>query len=265
MANSEELSLHRPTLRVCDVMDYLASHPQGSTLTELASHLGIPKGTLAPILSTLLHRQYIAIDHVSKRYTVGIRALAVGSACTSSNPLLTLITIELRQVVSECHETCQLGTLEGGSVFYLAKIDSPEPIRMISSVGMRLPAYCTALGKALLSDLSEAEIAALFPDPFTRRTDRTSTNVHDLCEEVREQADRGLFSEREESAKDITCYALPLRKDNQIVAAISVTIPLFRLDEKRRSMAVTSLRSAQGRIESILASSPAVDNFLHTN
>ena len=58
----------------------------------------------------------------------------------------------MRLIVGVCSETCHFGILVGGDVLYLLKIDSPEPIRMYSSGGRRLPAYATGIGKALLSD-----------------------------------------------------------------------------------------------------------------
>ena len=59
----------------------------------------------------------------------------------------------MQTVVDGCGETCHFGILSGGDVLYLAKVNSPQAIRMYSMTGRRLPAYSTAIGKALLRDL----------------------------------------------------------------------------------------------------------------
>jgi len=65
----------------------------------------------------------------------------------------------MESVVKNCEETCQLGVLDRGKVLYIRKVDSPQPIRMI-----RLPANGTAIGKALLSGLSNEEVRKLYAD-----------------------------------------------------------------------------------------------------
>lgn len=68
----------------------------------------------------------------------------------------------MEEVVARCRETCQLGVLDQGNILYLEKVDSPQAIRLISRVGDRLPANATALGKALLSGLSDEEVRTLY-------------------------------------------------------------------------------------------------------
>lgn len=71
----------------------------------------------------------------------------------------------MKAIVNQCAEICQFGILEHSDVLYLAKVDSPEPIRLSSSIGKRLPAYCTSLGKALLCEFSKEELQELYPEP----------------------------------------------------------------------------------------------------
>lgn len=261
MTLKDKASFHHPTQRVLDVMSFLAVHPEGSTLTEISDRTEIPKSTLVPILYTLLGQRFISINRSTMRYVVGIKALIVGSACTESEPLLVLIKEELKEIVTKCSETCQLGILEGGDVFYVVKIDSPEPIRMISSVGACVPAYATALGKALVSDYSEVELKKLFPKPFSLITANTKKDISELYCEVKKQAQNGIFMEREESTKGIICYALPLKKNEKIVAAISVTAPIFRLDKTKEKQIKTALIVAQKKIEKLINKYSSTDNF----
>lgn len=70
----------------------------------------------------------------------------------------------MTNIVNSCSETCQLGILDNNEVLYIGKVDSPEPIRLISYVGKKIPANCTGLGKALLCDFDKEKLISLYPD-----------------------------------------------------------------------------------------------------
>lgn len=96
----------------------------------------------------------------------------IGSASQKNITVLNIFKAEMKKIVAQTVEVCQLGVLVDGDVLYLAKEDSPEPIRLVSFVGKRLPAYCTAIGKALLSDYTYKELSELYPDPLRPLTEK---------------------------------------------------------------------------------------------
>ncbi len=157
---------HRATARCLDILEYLAAAGAGCTLTELSEALGAPKSSLFPILHTLAARKYVHLE--DGKYTVGIGAFTLGATYSAGRDALELILTVMAQVVEECQETCQLAVRDQGNVLYIGKVDSPQAIRMISHVGTRLPANATALGKALLSGLTDQEVAALYSGGLPR-------------------------------------------------------------------------------------------------
>lgn len=249
-----EPQLHKPTARVLDSLEAISGNPRGCTLTDISQAIGAPKSTLVPVLRTMERKGFIALDPETSRYTVGIRAFAVGSTFSEGDSLISLIKKEMEALVRSCSETCQLGVLEGGNVFYVAKVDSPEPIRMISSIGTRVPAYCSAIGKALLSDYTEEGLKSLYPGKLKRLTSHTVSTISELEEMIEAQRERGLFEEREESTMGLACFAVPLRRGSAIVAAASVSVPLFRLDSGKRDLVVSQLAEFRVRGERILSS-----------
>lgn len=253
---------HRPTLRVLDVLETLSHHPEGCTLTDLSEVTGVSRSTLVPILKTLASRHFIAMDSVSGAYTIGIKAFSVGSAFVENESIVAALRSEMEDVVARCQETCQLGVLDGGDVFYIAKVDSSQAIRLISSIGRRVPAYCTALGKALLSDYDDDKIRSLFPSPFARYTDNTLMCVDDLCRAIHEQAVEGVFRENEESRENVVCFSVPLRQHGRIVAATSISVPKFRLNAEKEAEVIDSLHTYQERAAKILESYPDCDGLL---
>lgn len=247
---------HRPTLRVLEVLEVLAQHPEGSTLTDLSQAAGISKSTMVPILRTMERHNFIAMDPVDKSYTVGIKAFSVGSSFVEKVPVVAMLRAEMERVVSVCQETCQLGVLDGPDVLYIAKVDSTQSIRLISSIGKRIPAYCTALGKALLSEMPAEAIAELFPEPLDAFTSHTLGSVDEVASQIAAQRETGIFRENEESSENVICFSVPLRRADKIIAAVSISVLKFRLTAEKEREVIECLNSLRENAERLLETYP---------
>ncbi|AOY75623.1 IclR family transcriptional regulator [Clostridium formicaceticum] len=243
---------HRSTSRVLDILEVLASSQKGYTLTEVAAAIDAPKSSIFPIIHTLQSRGYIEINENTSRYFLGIKALDLGSSYLNSHSMLSFIRKEMQHIVDTCSETCQLGILDKGDVLYIEKIDSPEPIRMISHVGKRLPAYCTSLGKALLCDHDKEALHNLFPEGLKKFTPSTITDIEVLYEQLLEVRQTQIAYESEEITEYIQCFAVPLRKNGLISGALSVTVPKFRLTEEKAELIKKQLLESQAKIEALM-------------
>lgn len=241
---------HRATARVLDILERLAASEAGLTLTELAQGLGAPKSSLFPIVHTLEERRYLRQDRGTGRYTMGPGALVLGETFNADGGLEPIVQV-MKNVVARCQETCQLGLLDRGSVLYVEKEDSTQTIRMISRVGNRLPANATAIGKALLSGLADEEVRALYADGLPRLTERTVTDMETLLAQLEAIRIKGIASEWEESNPQLACWAVPLRRRQQVFAALSVTVPLFRCQVKKVEQVCQCLLDAQVEIEQL--------------
>lgn len=256
---------HKPTLRVLDILETLSTYnDQGLTLTEISEKINVPKSTIVPIIHTLLDKKFIA-HNGSGRYIIGIKTLLIGSASLQNFDVLDLFKEEMKRIVTKTGEICQLGILSDGDVLYLAKEESPEPIRLISFVGKRLPAYSTALGKALLSDFSLAELQALYPHPLTAITPKTCTSLDKLFDECSRSKKNGYFQEKEEISPDLNCFAVPIFYKDKIVSAISVSIPTFRLSPEKAELVIQTLLTAKQRLESNISRLGIADSNLFIN
>jgi len=252
---SDNLSAHRSTSRVLDILELVSNgSSQGYTLTEIAAKLKAPKSSLFPIIHTLLARNYLSLDANSGRYRIGMAAFQVGSSYLDNFNIMDEIVQELQNITNVCAEASHFAILHNGNVVYLAKVDSPEPIRMISSVGRSLPAYGTGLGKALLMDHSISDLRRLYPDGLKPLTEHTVTDFDVLAEQLANARSCGFAYEEEESNLYIRCIAVPIRQNHKIVAAISVAIPTFRYDQEKAELIHHLLANAKKRIESILRS-----------
>ena len=179
-----------------------------------------------PELCTLEERRYVHCDKHSGQYSIGISAYVLGTSFPAEQSLAVLHRV-MEEVVARCRETCQLGVLDQGNILYLEKVDSPQAIRLISRVGDRLPANATALGKALLSGLSDEEVRTLYAAGLPRLTSHTVTELPQLLDQLAQIRSGGLAAEREECAQQLACWAVPLRRKGRVFAALSVSAPLF--------------------------------------
>ncbi len=239
--------MHLPTIRVLKILDTVTEDSCGKRLSDFSRALGIPKSTLLPILQTLCEQNYLT-QNDSGRYTAGTALFSLGAAFSGCFPVLEYVRSQLSEVVDLIGETCYCGTLSEGQVLYLEKVDSTQPLRVLTNTGKRLPAYATSLGKALLMDKTEEELNALYPDGLRPVTANTIANVDRLYQQICQARRDGYAWEIEESTEHIRCFAAPIRKHGEIVASISVAIPLFRYYEERKDEIVSILRDYAARI-----------------
>ena len=226
--------LHKPTLRVLNIIELVANTQSGYKLSEMSKQLNIPISTLYPIVQTLKDKKYLNYDEQSQTYSIGLRVFEMGSNFVDSSNSLERVMKVLRNIVSICKETCHFGILDEGDVLYLAKVDSKEPIRMHSSIGKRLPAYGTAIGKALLRDYSYEQLKGLYPNGFKQLTQNTIVDMEVFYGQILNIRETGYAYEKEESNELITCIASPICKGEKVVAALSVAIPVFRFSEEKK-------------------------------
>lgn len=244
--------MHNPTYRVISILEAVSNNPIGYTLSELTKITGIPVGTISPILKTLLKCRLLEFDHSNNKYTIGINSYYIGLSFSSKNSILDLVRQEMKVLSEECTETCQLGILKKGQIFYLLKVEGKDPIRLISEVGGTLPAYATGLGKAILSKYSDEEIDEMYSDGLTSLTTNTIEDIDVLKNQLNEIRVSGFARECGESTDYSTCIAVPIFQNGDIVAGLSVVYPIFRDSEEKKRLIETSLVQCKSNIEKIL-------------
>lgn len=241
---------HKPTARVIAILEILAHNKGGVSLTEISQKLGFPKGTISPIIQTLAKRKFIFLNKDTKKYSIGIGLYCTGASYVNNMTALQFIKSEMQYIVKKTGEICQVGILDKGDVLFVAKVDSEEPIRVVSHVGAKLPAYSTALGKALLSQKNLNEIRDLYPSGLKSVTSRTITKFEILEQELEETRSTKIAVEHGESNEQASCIAVPLSKnDGSIIAAISISIPFFRETDEKVSIVKKLLLESKNKIE----------------
>lgn len=243
---------HKPTERVLRILTLLAAHPEGLSLTQITEFLHIPKSTLSPILQEMIQEKFLQLQDNSKLYFIGIASYCIGAAYEHEKTLLPYIKSIMKDITSEINEICHLGVLDGPDVLYILKEEAAitQTIKIISHIGKKLPAYCTALGKALLCEYTFSQLQALYPAPLVKQTSNTITDLHVLYKQLQSVKQTHIAIEQEEVSYQLCCFATPIVLTHTHNYAMSISMPLFRATEEKKELAKRLLLQAKYKIES---------------
>jgi DNA-binding IclR family transcriptional regulator len=242
--------IHKPTQRVIDILSIVSENREGIRLTDISNETEIPKGTLSPILNTLVDNKMILFDPITMKYSVGTLLFKLGHAFIDNFDIIGLIKMTMKDIVEQCHEICQLGTLDDKNVLYLEKVEPTQAIKLESNIGKILPAHATALGKVLLSKYTSEELHSMYKDyKLKKLTPKTIDDVNQLIGEVENVKQTGIASEWGESNEQVMCLAVPIYYKDKPILSISVSIPLYRMEEKNLKLIENILTSSREKIE----------------
>lgn len=216
--------------RAISILERLADCGGSASLSDISRYLNLSRSTVHGLLATMRKRGIVAQD-TDGRYALGVKLFELGTVAVSRLDLRTIAAPLLQQLVDEFQETVHLVIGDGLDVVYIDKRESPHSMRIVSQVGHRLPAYCTAVGKAMLAFKSEEELEGLLAgrklEPWTHNTITDKEQLKAHLQHVRE---RGYALDDEEIFEGLRCVGAPIRDySHQVVAALSVAGPSVRL------------------------------------
>ncbi len=243
---------HKATLRVLTVIELLTTEDDGLTMAQIGGRLGIPKGTLSPILHTMRDTGFLRFDVGTGRYRIGMRAYLAGRTYERTSDDLARIEAVMRGVVDSCGETCQLGVLDGSQALYVAKVDSPASVQLVTDVGRLMPLHCTAVGKALLSDKTSEELDRILPREFEAHTPMTTRTRAELDAQLERVRELGFAEDPGEVLPDVECIAVPISRDGHVAYGMSVSTPSYRMSVEKRGRILEALRAAQKELTDTL-------------
>jgi len=225
-----------------DLLRAFNPHERVMTLSELSRASGLPKSTVHRLLARLIELN--AVEPHRSGYKLGLGLLQLGST-TPAGYMRELAMPYLAHLHRWSGQTVQLGVLRQFDVVYLEKLAPTGSPATISSVGARLPANCTAIGKALLAWENLEDLADFLPSPLPRMTPASITDVAGLVEALRRVRDEGVARESEEAQLGLACVAAPVLMHGFAVGAVSVGFPV---DSPPPSGVEAALRSTTAQI-----------------
>lgn len=242
------------------LLELLATGDGPKTLIEISAATGLPKSTLVRLLSVLSEMHYVVRVDDRPSYRLGHKVLRLADAYTSTLDLSVVADSYLAPLARRTGQTANLGMLDGDQVIHVGVHEPDRPIRFRTTLGARDHAYCTGLGKVLLSHVESARLADHVPDaPFPRFTDTTVTTMDELARELRRTERRGYALDDNERSVGLRCIAVTVEVEGVPLAAVSVAGPSGEFDRDRQQTFLELLRETAAD----LAADPDAATALH--
>lgn len=243
--------------RTVELLELLAARQnRPARLRELSDALGAPRSSVYALIRTLMERGWVRADADGTQYSIGIRALLAGTTYLDTDPYLRIVQPHLTELNGELDETLHFGRLDRGDVVYLATKESTRYIRPFSRVGRRLPAYSTAMGKALLAERLDTGVDPHLPREMTPLTPNTLVDFDALVRELERTRERGHAVDDEENYAGVSCIAVALRYTSPATDAVSCSVPTRELTAARREEILRALERLRLTVERMAPPDP---------
>jgi DNA-binding IclR family transcriptional regulator len=219
-------------------------------VTELARRLGLHKSTASRLLATLEKRGLVEQDEETGKYRLGLIVIRLAERAERTLDLRGLAMPELQRLARLTRETTGLGILDGADrVLTVAQADGPNLIAVGDWTDRSTPLHCVASGKVLLATVAEREVGRIVRTGLVAYTDRTITELEPLLAELARIRRRGYAVALGEFERGLNAVAAPVHDARgQVIAAVDIWGPEFRLTSKRMPELALQVREAAAAI-----------------
>ncbi|MBY4898385.1 IclR family transcriptional regulator [Cupriavidus sp. AU9028] len=199
-----------------------ASRP-AQTLTEIAQASGLTRAGARRILLTLVSLGYVQAEGRLFRLTPKI--LDLGFAYLTSMPFWNVAEPIMEALSQEVHESCSVSVLDGTEIVYVLRVPARKIMTINLSIGSRLPAYCSSMGRVLLAGLTDEELdRTLRASDLRQRTGRTVTDIDRLKAIVAQVRQQGWAQIDQELEEGLVSLSAPIRnRSGQVIAAMNIS------------------------------------------
>lgn len=221
--------------RALDIIELLSLEQESIGVTDIGQRTGLHKSTVHRLLNALADRGYVEKNPKNGTYKLGLKFIEISSLFLNKLELKTEARPYLRRLAEQVGQPVHLAILMGRDAVYIDKVEAVNSIRMYSQIGRRVPVYCTAIGKVLLSGLEQDELAALLDElEFRSYTVNTIKTKDELLAHVNRARELGWAVDDEEHEDGIRCVSAPVYDyTGKIIAAVSVSGDRKVINENR--------------------------------
>ena len=239
--------------RGLEVIRSFSARAPHQTLSEVAAATGLTRAGARRILLTLQTLGYVASD--GKLFSLTPRILDLGFAYLSSMPIWNRAEPVMEALVREVQESCSAAVLDATDIVYVLRVPTQKIMRITLGVGSRLPAWCTSMGRLLLSDLPEGELQArLAASSIEAFTKHTLTDPEAIAARVQQARRQGWCVVNQELEEGLISMAAPITdRAGRMVAALNISGQANRTSAKvMQETMLPSLLAAARQISSLI-------------
>src|SRR5579862_6213852 len=221
--------------RVVLILSVFERSSEALTAGQISVRSGIPRSSVHRILQQLVSARWL-MRH-EDGYALGLRMFEIGSLVGHRSRITSAARPFIHELAERTGQVVHLAVLDQQDVVYLDKIGSALADRAFadtlpSRVGGRLPAHCTAVGKALLAYSPLATVSEYLATGLRRRTEASLATPAALEAAIASIRNSGYATDRDEAVPGVACVAAPIRNFDEVVAAVSVCGPRDQMRAK---------------------------------
>jgi len=225
------------------VLEALAEH---SRVTDIAADTGLPKSTVHRILQSLLGRGFARSDG-NGGYLPGPRILTLAGRVMSRFDPAQHASVALRELRDSTGLAVHFAIRSGDEAVYVDKLEGRRPYQMRSRIGMSVPLHTTAIGKAVLAQLSEPEVVEIVERAGMRpMTRRSITEIPVLVRQLVEASERGYAIDDGENDPGISCIGAPIfDHTGTVMGGVSISALAFEINVDDPSLTAAVIAAAR--------------------
>ena len=213
-------------------------------VSNVAQRVGLSRPTANRILSTLVYGGLLEQNGATGKYMIGSGLFSLGNLFLISRDIVKVAEPVVKELNELAGEVVNVHIRDKGYSTIVLREESKHTFRFAYHVGSVFPAYAVSAGKALLSELTDAEIDSLYPNerlmPLTPKTVTTRTELKKELEQVRKT---GVAFNREQAREGVESIASVIRDaSGMAVAAMSIAAPVFMMNQVKRKKLTTIVR-----------------------
>jgi DNA-binding IclR family transcriptional regulator len=244
--------------RAFAILEEVARDREGVALADLSKRVGLHNSTAFHLVKTMVSLGYIRQLKDSKRYRIGRPFFALAAAALDEMEMVSMATPVLEQLSLETGESSHFAVSMNDAVVVLARTDGPSAFQLTGRVGIRRPAYCTALGKIILAALRTDQLQRyLDRNELKPMTDRTITDPKLFLREIEEVRRADIAFDDGEFDSEVRCAAMAVRDfTGRTAGAIGISGPIWRLTIQSLQNRTRTLKEAAGRLSAAFGARP---------
>lgn len=236
--------------RAASILRALEDENTGLSLGQIAQRVNLARSTVQRIVAALETEKLVIAATPNGRVRLGPTILRLAASVRSD--FVALARPHLEKLSTDLQETVDLATIKKDHLVFIDQVIGSHRLRTVSAVGETFPLYCTANGKAYLSQLTDAAVEALIGKTYPARTPNTITTLGALLADLKTVRSTGVAYDREEHANGICAAGVAFYDPLGNAVAISVPIPTQRFTGREREIA-SRLVAAKQAVEASMA------------
>jgi DNA-binding IclR family transcriptional regulator len=242
--------MSRSAERAFEILEIVGASKNGLKHGEIAQALNIPKSSVSKLLTSLVARDYLVIDTVTRVYSIGPQVLSLSNSYLAGLDIVHIAQPIIWKVMRETDESASLMIKSGDEGLIVCKEESPHIVIARLSIGARVPLYASAGGKAILAFLPSEEVDHYLSSvELVPLTATTITDPHILRRELKLIRARGIAHCNGEQFEDLFSIAAPVFGwDSRVVASVGTPFPRIRSNTQRERIIEDVLRKSSAEL-----------------